>query len=140
MSSFIVENKTINRILTHLYYLPSDNVRRSFIYSQLKGRGFDLEDKDTDKVFTRLGQAMLKMNYDAVNYRYDGKAEAEQFTFKDEKAKLTQVLKSLQCFIYQCSEGSIPRRRLFKTLKDCEASLMTEIIETQTDYNSMEWG
>lgn len=132
-------DKTINRVLTWLYWTPSDSIRIGYIYRQLKKAGYKLDDKETDREFNKLGQAMLKMNYDAVNSRYDEKTETTEFKMKDEKARLTQVLKSLQCFLYQCAEGSIPKRKLYKAFKDIEVSIMSEIIETQTDYEKMEW-
>ena len=51
-----------------------------------------------------------------------------------------QVLKSLQCFLYQCTEGTIPKRKLYKTLRDIERVLINDIISKLPEYDKAEWG
>ena len=136
MSSYIVKDKTLNRFLTWLYFLPSAN--KSSVYRKLNDLGFALNEEID---FEILGKAMQKMNYEAVNYRYDKKNKPDGwFTFQNEQTKDVQVLKSLQCFLYQCTEGNIPKKKLYKCLKLIEDLLKNDIIEKNTDYNLMEWG
>lgn len=144
MSSFIVENKTINRFLTWLYWIKSDEIYINRVYREFYKLKYKIDDNYEEnlkeKEFNRLGLNMLKMNYKAVNYRYNEKNKPIDFEFKYEKVKDVQVLKSLQCFIYQCSEGDIPKSKLYKVLIKIESVLKNAIIEKYTDYNKLEWG
>jgi len=137
MSSFIVEQKTINRFLTWLYWLPSNEISRSSIYKVL-GK-YKLDDKNTDENFKKLGQDMIQMNYDAVNYRYSENKKADEFKLEDEKVCIEQVLKSLQCFLYQCYEGTIDRKKLFRDLKKVEEIIKNMIIDKIPAYEKAEW-
>lgn len=141
MSSFIVDDKTINRILTWIYWIPSDSrISKAYIYSEAEKLGFNL-DLDEPDSFQKLGQALLQLNYDAVNYRYDwGKGKAKDFYYVDDKTKDTQVLMSLNCLKYQCKEGDIDKTELYKFLELLELSIMTKIIHEKTDYDKCEWG
>ena len=142
MSSFIVADKTINRFLTWIDRMNSQSMFRSSVYNQFAKLGYrlDWDNKDNLKDFKRLGQDMAKLNREAVNGRYKQTKKAEKFKFKNETVKDVQVLKSLQCLLYQCDEDSIPETKLFKALKLIEGWIKDIIIERETDYNKMEWG
>ncbi len=77
---------------------------------------------------------MLRLNYEAVNFRYEENNKHIAFKFKEEKTDIVQILKSVQCFLYQCNEGNIPKRKLFKNLKTTEEILKNLIISKHTDY------
>lgn len=108
--------------------------------------------------------ALSEMNCNALNQRYihDDKAEPEQFP-KDynhfEVAKKTiltignykdgafeipisyyQLLKSIDCYIYQCSEGNVPESALYKAVDDIRAMLANWIIRNTIAYNAANWG
>ena len=140
MSSYIVENKTISRIVNFLFWSGSDSVFRSENKRNIEKLGFNLFE---DEGLNKLGQAMLEMNFKAVNQRYSTKDEVEEFKLKHMELKergLHQVLKSIQCFLYQCSEGTVPRMKLYKTLKKIEKAVMYEIIDEMPEYKQAEWG
>src|SRR5947208_3499269 len=100
MSAFIVENKTINRIVTWL----AREVRTSYSTMERIARKYRI-DITGDNWQENLANAMFQLNCDGVNARY-GKGQAEQFrshnfTYKTEMYfSLVQVLKSLQCWMY----------------------------------------
>src|SRR5947207_1577122 len=106
MSAFIVEDTTINRVVT---WLKREVQRNRFTFTlDWLAREYDI-DLTSDQWDEKLARAMFQMNCDGVNARY-GEGEAEKFrplnfTYKTEVYhSLVQVLKSLQCFLYQCSE------------------------------------
>lgn len=138
MSAFIVNNKTIDRILSFIYW--NNGVSSSWRKRILKNIGYDLEKEEECK---KLGLAMYKMNCEAVSQRYGeelNKKAISDYDYEYTLAKPIQVLKSLQCFLYQCSEGTVPREKLYKALRTIETSIMGEIISNLPEYEKAEWG
>jgi hypothetical protein len=94
----------------------------------------------------RLGQAMFQLNVIAVDARY-GSGEAKRFRPLDyhyevpESVPLVQVLKSLQCWLYQCDEGDVPQTALYMLFDNVvQLYLMTEIIDALPEYQNAYWG
>ncbi|NGX33653.1 MAG: hypothetical protein K1060chlam4_01724, partial [Candidatus Anoxychlamydiales bacterium] len=142
VSECLTSISRLNRFLTWVDRMNSQSMFRSSVYNQFAKLGYrlDWDNKDNLKDFKRLGQDMAKLNREAVNGRYKQTKKAEKFKFKNETVKDVQVLKSLQCLLYQCDEDSIPETKLFKALKLIEGWIKDIIIERETDYNKMEWG
>lgn len=144
MSSWIVEDKNINRFLNWVYWCE-DELSKNYTQGILKRIGFDLKsdasDVITDRKYKKLGKAMVKMNYDAVNYRYDKKTKPRAFKYNDKEdhRDIIQVLKSLECYLYQCSEGDINEQPLFIALRSIEEILKNIIIKEFTDYDKKVW-
>ena len=140
MSAFMVEDKTINNIvnwlwreLNELYCIPP----------KLKELGFDT---GTSGWAEHLGQAMFQLNVIAVDARY-GSGEAKKFRPLDYRYKVTkpvplvQVLKSLQCWLYQCNERDVPTTALYGLFdNEVQLYLMTEIIDALPEYQNAVWG
>ena len=59
MSAFVVSNRTVNQVVTHL----GDDREAGWIKDQLKKAGLPTGGAE-------LGQAMMTLNVDAVNQRY----------------------------------------------------------------------
>ena len=133
MSAFMVEDKTINRILGYL-----NNNRRElcgYFTDVLKAA----EVADADNWHELLGASMLMMNQDAVNYRYSETDTPPMFEFHWEMCSDVQTVKSLQCFLYQCAEGDVPERELYKALKEVKHFLMARIIGRMPEYDKADW-
>jgi hypothetical protein len=142
MSAFIVANKTINTIVNWLRR-DVDLDRFSLIPHKLTELGFDTGKSDWTE---RLGYAMFQLNIIAVDARY-GSGEAGKFRKLDyryeviEPIPLVEVLKSLQCWLYQCNEGDVPTTALYGLFdNDVQLSLMTEIIDALPEYQNAFWG
>ena len=81
----------------------------------------------------KLAHAMFQLNCDGVNARY-GEGEAEKFrplnfTYKPEgDTFLVQVLKSLQCWHYQCCEGKVSKTKLYQFFEEVENYLALKIV------------
>jgi hypothetical protein len=89
---------------------------------------------------------MFQLNIAGVDARY-GSGEAVKFRKLDyryhvtEPVPLVQVLKSLQCWLYQCNEGAVPETELYKLFDaDVQMYLMSKIIDTLPEYHKAEWG
>jgi hypothetical protein len=108
MSAFMVEDKTINRVV---HYLRREVDKSSFLKGKAE-KAFGIS-TDKDGWAELAGKAMFQLNIDGVNERY-GMGEAQKFrplnysyaparptTIYNQAAKI-QVLKSLACWLYQC--------------------------------------
>ena len=60
--------------------------------------------------------------------------------FRKPTDKHYQILKRLNCFIYQCNEGKVPESDTFKALKGLERQLMVMIVSSNEAYQRAEWG
>ena len=140
MSAFIVADKTINYIVN---WLQREIDHLSLIPDKLQKLGFDTTE---DGWAERLGYAMFQLNSNAVDARY-GNGGAEKFRKLDYRYRVTmpvplvQVLKSLQCWLYQCDEGTVSETGMYKLFDiDVQMYLMSKIIDTLPEYQNAAWG
>jgi len=138
MSAFLVEDKIINKIVTKLA-LDRDG---SWAQRMLGELGYDLE---TLKGRKKLGWDMFGLNIRAVNMRYPN-GQAEDFRTLDFKVCIdgnyskVNVLKSLQCWMYQCSEGDCEKSPLFNVMQKIAYNWACEIVRTMPEYEKAAWG
>lgn len=128
MSSYIVDAKTINRIVSYIMN-GWDTTKHTIAPFPV-----------SDEAFQELGQKLWDMNAAAVNQRYGELNEAPQYHLVCDNVDEFQVLKSLQCFLYQCSEGNVPELDLYKQLRQVEMNIMRKLIDTMPQYKKAEWG
>lgn len=140
MSAFMVEDQTINRVVTWL----KREVSTHFSYIDRIARKYAV-DLVSEKWDEKLAKAMFQLNCDGVNARY-GKGEAEKFrplnfTYKPEyNIPRIYVFKSLQCWMYQCSEGEVPQTNLYRFFEEVENYLARKIVMDLPEYDKAEWG
>jgi len=148
MSSFMCEDKTVNRIISFLVY---DKIGKEAHKIIKKVTGIDLEIKGSDEIYEAqvnlFGVKLRDLNIKALNERYGDNIEElnEQYPFngfdwKAETPSRMQMLKSLGCFTYQCNEGNIDKTAIFKMLRQIELSLAYDIITDAPEYDEAEWG
>jgi hypothetical protein len=88
---------------------------------------------------------MFALNIAGITDRY-GDGEAEHFRnlayhYKPAHGSRMQVLKSLQCWLYQCTEGDVVTKPLYKFFQDTvEPHLMSSIIADLPEYQAAAWG
>ena len=138
MSAFIVEDKSINIIVSKLYFRT--NQKKDYqIIEELKKLNYTGEDWSK-----KLSQDLFNLNCKAVNQRY-GKNQAQEFrplNFKpamEFNIPLAWALKCLHCLEYQCSEGNIPETKLYKLLKLISNSWAYDIAANTPEYNRAPW-
>lgn len=130
MSAFIVDDKTINRIVSYILGPCGEwfKIRlKTFLKSEEIGPDI-------------LGKKMLEMNHEAVEQRYNQQKREVSYTYQHVVVRKIQVFKSLQCFTYQCSEGNVPEQEFFKLLEELEHNLASEIVSEIKEYQDAEWG
>lgn len=137
MSAFIVSDDTINGIVSFLNRHARD-------YRWLFDGKYDLsQTEDLDK----LGSDLYHMNCDAVDDRYGrGTAAGDtseypafEFKFRRDMHRAA-VYKAMCCLRYQCSEGNIPERPLFKLLEEAIAAVADGIVKSLPEYEAAQWG
>ena len=140
MSAYVVEDKTINRIVTWLSREVITNL--STLDHLAQKYNVDLVGSNWDN---KLASAMFQLNCDGVNARY-GEGEAQSFrplnfTYKTEQYfSLVEVFKSLQCYTYQCCEGDIPETTLYQFFAEMENYLAVKIVTGLPAYDKATWG
>ena len=138
MSAFIVDDDCIERAVR--------------VFDHFKNSAF-MAQEDCDA----LGSRMKRLNDEAVSCRYSDAqresyhspaTEEDEFAFSykhrtpmSSLGDKVQALKSLQCLIYQCSEGDIPEKStLYADMVKKERLLMGEIIGMLPEYDRAVWG
>ncbi len=140
MSAFIVEDATINHVVSFINQLSVHASPRR----ELAAYGADLV---TIEGQTELARAMFALNVSAVDQRYpdrktctDAPFRAEDFTYRYTWANEIQAYKSLECWLYQCSEGDIPETSLLyncmNRVRDCMA---VELVRRLPAYEAAQW-
>lgn len=136
MSAYIVEDFCIKKVITYLLDSRA-KAMESHISGPVKGLGYDLSRNDG---CLKLAKDMLAMNVEAVAARY-GSADSEKFgAFSEVHCSKIQAYKSLQCFLYQCTEGDVDEKPLYKALKEVENSLAASIVNELPEYDKAVWG
>ena len=137
MSAFVVEDKTVNSIVL---FIAKERGQLGYWKAQLKDAGFDLDTYDGQ---VALGKAMFALNVQAVTTRYKGGAEDFRTMNYKFQASLTtqyQALKSLKCWLYQCSEGDVPETELFKIMDKISNALAYNIASRTPQFEAANWG
>lgn len=138
MSAFMVEDKTINRVVT--WISDSDNAPR--FARDLAKIGIDIEHGG----WAELGKAFYALNRRGVDARY-GPGESyefrpDEYQYKREHATPEQVYMSAQCLRYQCAEGNLPETDpLYKFLDQVVIPYLAhDVIKRLRAYQEAEWG
>ena len=111
MSSFIVVPECINCIVTHLRQDAdlSDWLRENI--------GFDLAQAGN---LDKLADDLYRLNCDASELLWsddpENPSEPTAFKFNAESCDLFEVYEAVDCLLYQCSEGDIVERPLYRML------------------------
>lgn len=139
MSAYIVDDKTINRIIS------------AAMLRTLGGslgpvpRGLVPDNPEPDD-WRALGSALRDMNVAAVIARYGpsdslpGPSPLLPYQFQLVKAPSPiQTIKTLDCYLYQCSEGNIPDWTLYQQLSKWQAELCRHYVTESDEYDQAEW-
>jgi hypothetical protein len=140
MSAFLVEDKTINSILTAIRPILRDYVN----YDDENSRELLLLEFDSDTWAAKLGQKMFDFNLEALGERYestltDWRTDGKGYAYQPEYTSQIQAIKSFGCFLYQCCEGDIPKKPFYKALKWAKDHLTETFIMSLPEYNLADW-
>ena len=135
MSAFLVEDVTINTVVN---WLDLELPNNYYLREELEKVGYMVYEIE------RLAKDMFQLNIEALNQRY-GSSKCFRnypFTYKLSLSKSEiQVLKSLQCWLYQCSEGTVVNTKLYRLFDEIvKVYLMSKIIGKLPEYGIAKWG
>ncbi len=153
MSAYIVDPETVNRVVWFLESISISNPYsglsveriREEIAKSLGVVGYG------DAFFHQLAHEMMALNVEAVKWRYPDLADdnlpgpidfrLDEYRYRPAswRRSLVQVYKSLQCWLYQCSEGDVLERPLFKTMSKLGAAIAEEIVCSLPEYDEAIW-
>jgi hypothetical protein len=144
MSAFIVEDKVINDIVGFIHTKAmGDNCDFRWMIRPFVKEGYLISQTDGAR---QLAEDMYKLNCNAIGQRYSEKAIKEfspaGFTYRHTfQPNIYQVIKSIRCFIYQCSEGDINEETqpLYKALHELSMSLCYHIVSRSPEYEACNW-
>lgn len=135
MSAFVVEQTTIHKILSWLRH----EFRESSWLRQIAERyHIDVETTGWEQ---RIGQAMYDLNIDAVNQRYTEHNPREAFVYVPYPyTSRIAAWKALGCWLYQCSEGTVPQTKLYHYFQEIEKETALSIVMNLPEYEQAQWG
>jgi hypothetical protein len=130
MSSFFVGNLTLSRLARTIYlFYPK-------IAEELKA--------ETPKKIAKL---LYKLNVEALKQRYeDYQTLIEPFVFIENPAwnlhfakEDAQFFMSLCCFLYQCCEGNVPKKKAYKILDELKDRMAMSIAIRWAEEKGARW-
>lgn len=136
MSCYLVSNKTIDRILTRIQF----NRRSIWVMDQNTGKA-ERDEISSDEL-SEIGREMLKLNERNFFGCYPKESNniSNLYKFNSVSCTKMQFYKSLQCFLYQCSDvKEVIETDLFKKLEKIQHDIAIEIISNLREYNDAEW-
>ena len=139
MSAFIVSEGCMKNIIYNLYWDYKFKDRADFL---LREHGINCHSVDD---FNNLYINLYKLNQEAVKQRYNEPDNSNYITIPDKPdwdqgtVNKYQALKSIQCLLYQCSEGTVPETKLYKFLEAFEKRYMHYIIDDIPEYDKARW-
>jgi hypothetical protein len=141
MSAYIVDDGTINKIVSYIYTNDArPGPRIHWEATKLFKMGYKLTSTQS---CAELAHKMFDMNVLAVNARY-GEGEAEKFRPLDFKyqfvpASQIEVIKALKAWKYQCTEGHVFELALFKAMAEVLCLLYMDFVEQTEEYEAASW-
>lgn len=142
MSAYVVDDLTINKVISWLYMESDHSVTRGLCRRTLQKAGYDLVDSEDTE---RLANDLFSLNVRAVEEKY-GEGSAREFRSLDFKycfampQDATRTVKALHCLLYQCSEGNVPEDPLYQVLQKIQQQICRGIVVNSRAYELADWG
>lgn len=126
MSAFMVNNQTMQRCVAGL----------AMVEASIGGL-------DARFAGGEIGRILFDLNADAVNDRYRDaadRAKAPAYRHAKVNDRPMELFKALDCLLYQCAEGDIPKRPEFHDLEHAAGLLAMYLARRTDDYERASWG
>lgn len=132
MSAYVVSNRTINRIVSYL-----DQHGGPYLEHDLDGQ---------PRAPAELGAALNALNVEAVHQRYPSDTEEDMpglvgpkdYAYRFELSNKFQAYGHLICWLYQCSEGDVPSRALFRAMEHIASRMAGELVRSLAEIAKIE--
>lgn len=145
MSAWIVQNESINNIVNSIYCGNYNEYFKSHFSNLIKEKfkiDFDCwEDEKLNEELKNLGQILVNLNNESVNYRYNEKTKPFKFEFSNIKPlNVYQFLMSIKCLSYQsCEIENYQEDERYKLLIELENNLKDCIISPILEEKKVKW-
>ncbi len=123
MSSFLVSNLTLNRIVCGLNAHEPD---RLYFEKDLNERGFSVATPFTQQC---LGETLQSINVQASRW-----TEVEPYDLQYVYVSRIEFYRALHCWLYQCHEDDIPKGPVYQMMAGIGNRLAHFIIERIPEY------
>lgn len=90
-----------------------------------------------------LATDLFLLNGLAMRARYGEVHDAAEFRYEESRGGHdtdVRLYKSIRCFLYQCSEGDVPEKPLFKLMEQFSADVAGDIIWALPSWDELPWG
>ena len=140
MSAWLMTEQSLSNI-SNWFYFENDG---HGTFKQCKKLIFEMfpeyeQDKFKDNWDKLFAEELYNLNCYSLEQRYN-KKDFEKFRYQEPKTiSKIQVLKSVQCWIYQSCEGDAEEKPLFKLMKKIENILLNSIVGDLEEYKKAEW-
>ena len=97
---------------------------------------------DSQKIY----EVLRKMNENAYSERYRSESSSESETMPVGEWVNTadrnpwQMLKTFECFLYQCNEGTVSKSELYQALLRAKDQYMIYLVSKLPEYAEANWG
>lgn len=97
-------------------------------------------DLDSKKIYTLL----RRLNVQAFSERYNRNADTSEEMpagkwIQTVDGNPWQMLKTFECFLYQCNEGATAKSELYRALAQAKNYYMQYLIDTVPEYSTAVW-
>jgi hypothetical protein len=147
MSSFIVNTTTMTKVVLAILQNTDE------FHGTMTHRREIVDDPLNEaqlKAGTEIGGKLYAMNQAAVRVRYPDMAKRNEpgmkapiFAMTDqERAHYPtpmELFASIRCLLYQCHEGEVPKRTLYKELNAVAGELAQRIVQDLPEYQRAPW-
>ena len=163
MSAFMLSNESISTIAKSLVTTFNDNRfsrESNYLYAGSIEKLFDdCHNKNFDYDTAKVAEKLYAMNRDALSQRYNDYsdlcgtfeyhpevpdrirlARQAKVTGKNRFTDITCLYKTVQCYLYQCCEGSIPSQDLYQEMEKYLSRIGKYIVESLPEYDEADWG
>lgn len=140
MSAFLVSAQTINHIVASISLIAKESATQGVgqLPRAFAQAGFDTNQAGWEE---QLAKAMFALNARAVAQRYH-EPEATGFTYRRVAwlSNRYQLLKSINCWLYQCTEGDVPKQSLYQLFTNGVVRwLLESIVYKSPQYEAAAW-
>lgn len=153
MSAFLCNGKLFNEVVSTLYHYAENKPRHAYGTGQAAAFMLNVRVKDengntilrptANEQMAVIAKQLYNMNRDAVSQRYkDGSGGDYGYQFRQTVplSSMVVLFKKIQCLSYQCSEGDVPERDLFKKMEKVLDALAHDIVCHLKEYDKAIWG
>lgn len=153
MSAYVVDDKTINRIVSFLKDICDVPTVKTAFYDNWEWTGRAIKKLLQDAGYggdyglgscdwNKLATSLKALNILSVDCRYNEKGHYDplELNLNEPYGNVYQVVKSIKCWAYQSCEGDCDKLPLFELIQKIVREICLEIVVNSDAYDAADWG